>query len=159
VSEHARKASVRIVSALNADESGELDQLLRSGREEDLEALRAVAFGELPIDAPNSRAKAIYALGRWRDPTLPGVLEQILPELDRQSRIAAIDALGRVGDMSNVIIIARYADDDSEQVRKAVVKALARIGGDEANMALQGIARGDNSPWIRELAESAAGRL
>ena len=155
MAEQPRTAPKRIDDALRADDSGQLDAIVRTARPEDRAVLRAVALGEAIVDAPNSRVKALYALGRWADPTLPEIVEHIRPTLDERGRIAAVDALGRLGGQPALGIVLRYVQDDSEQVRKTVVKALARIGGDRADTALGRIAETDPAPWIRSVAQSA----
>jgi HEAT repeat protein len=144
------RLSPELKAALDAEESELLNRIIRAGKREHFESLRRLALD--PTAQTEYRTKALYALGRWGDPSVVPDLVRILPELEERERIAAIDALGRLGTKESLDAIAPYADDPSPQVRKFVVKALGRIGGREAESKLQAIARQDPQEWVRELA-------
>jgi HEAT repeat protein len=143
-----------VASALRAEESGALDAIIAARRPADLEALRTIAHNDHASFDNRDQRKALYALGRWGDPSLADDIAQVLPRLDPSSRIAAIDALGRLGGPAIVPIVTAYSDDESPQVRKFVVQALGRIGTPNALEELRRI-RGAKmeEAWLRELAD------
>ena len=98
------------------------------------------------------RNRALYALGRWGDPSIVPDIARVLPELDETERITAIDALGRLGTKQALEAVAKYVSDPSPQVRKFVIRALDRIGGREAQTKLRAIANEDPEKWIQGLA-------
>jgi HEAT repeat protein len=113
--------------ALDADESCDLDELVRRRRPADFDALLSLLRSGPAREAPH-RARAIYALGRWGDPAVVGVIRDLLPSLHYDERITAIDALGRLGTDEAVEGILGHANDESLPVRKFVARALGRIG-------------------------------
>ena len=144
----------RVRRALEAFESGFLDQIIRAKRPEDFEALRSLVVTDAP-GLDRYRRRAIYALGRWGNPEAADDIVRVMPRLDETGRIAALDALGRLGTESARDAIASYGEDPSSQVRKFVVRSLGRVGGPEATERLREIARTDPNGWIRELAQKA----
>lgn len=148
---------VQLESALEAEEAGALNEIIRDRRPEHFEVLRALATGPA-IDAPY-RTKALYALGRWGDPSVVPEIANTLSELDEGGRIAALDALGRLGTEPAVAAVARSSDDPSPQVRKMAVEALSRIGSPEARQRLEAIGHTDSEAWIRKLAVARAAQL
>ncbi|MCZ6662654.1 MAG: HEAT repeat domain-containing protein [Actinobacteria bacterium] len=143
----------RIAEALTADDSGSLDEVIRERNPEDLKVLRSVARNPGEEYKPHEQRKALYALGRWADPSLVADIGGVLPTLDAPRRIAAIDALGRLGGVQAAEAVARHAEDDSPQVRKFVVKSLRRIDMGNARAVLGRMAaEGGEERWLRELA-------
>jgi hypothetical protein len=71
-----------LTKALEADEAQELNEIIRAHREDDFERLRKLATD--PIVKREYRNKALYALGRWRDPSVVPDIERVLPSLTRQ---------------------------------------------------------------------------
>jgi HEAT repeat protein len=139
-----------LLKALQAEDSGPLDAIIRAQRPADLEVLRRiVASDDLPEEL---RRKAIYALGRWGDVRSVEEIERALPALGEGARIAAIDALGRLGTEQALQTVARFRDDPSPHVRKFVVKALSQSGSAEARVGLREIAEKDPEEWVRNLA-------
>jgi len=141
--------------ALEADESCDLDAIIRQRSPQDFEDLRRLLSGDAAVE-PLYRAGAIYALGRWGDPAVAGAIRDLLPSLGHDERITAIDALGRLGTKEAVDGILGYASDESLLVRKFVARALARINTPRARAGLSEIERTDSSEYIRSL---AAGQL
>lgn len=137
--------------ALKAFEIGALDRIIDRKRKEDFEALRALLAEGTGVD-PDDRQRAIYALGRWGDPSVVPEVVSLLPTLKESHRITAIEALGRLGTGPARTAVESCADDPSPQVRKFVVEALARFRGPAAKATLRKIAREDAEPWVRELA-------
>ena len=131
--------------ALDADESCDLDEIIRQRRPADFEALRGLLRPD-PSGGTLYRARAIYALGRWGDPAAVKAIRDLLPGLDHDERITAVDALGRLGTDEAVDAILEYANDDSLPMRKFVSRALARIGTARARTALSRLQRDDSSP-------------
>lgn len=146
-----------ILRALEADDSGPLDEIIRARRPENWQALRAVVVAdEMPLEL---RRKAIYALGRWGDPEATPAIQRAVPRLDERGHIAAIDALGRLGTEDALETIEQFRDDPSPQIRKFVVKALSRIGGTRARVTLDAMADKDPEEWLRKLAREEKTRL
>jgi HEAT repeat protein len=137
--------------ALDSDDAEEFGQLLRRRRPEDFQALQQLLSPDLSIP-PDHRTKALYALGRWGDPSVVPVIRRLLPELDERGRISALSALGHLETSEAVAAILEHADDRSPQVRKAAAVALARSTRPDAHAKLQELAANDPVPWIRHLA-------
>lgn len=130
--------------ALSADESCDLDAIIRQRRPADFEALRRLLRAD-PADGTLHRARAIYALGRWGDPVVVTAIRDLLPSMDQDERITAIDALGRLGTEEAVGGILEYVGDESPPVRKFVTRALARINTPSAQAGLSRLQRADPS--------------
>jgi HEAT repeat protein len=141
-------------SALEAEEAGELNEIIRRHGPEHFKILR-----ELATDKTEHRNKALYALGRWGDPRVIPDIERILSGLDETGRIAALDALGRLGRKQALTAVMRSSSDPSPQVRKMAIEALGRIGGPEARQQLRAIAEKDPQEWIRKQAAAKAAAL
>lgn len=137
--------------ALEADEAEELGEIIRGHRVEHFDVLRKLVSLDPDVSAEHRR-KALYALGRWGDPSVIPDIERVLPNLEEGGRIAGINALGELGTDQALQVVARYGRDPSSQVRKVVVEALGRIGGAEAQRALRAIAEEDPEEWVRRLA-------
>lgn len=140
-----------LATALEAEEAGELSEIIRERRRKHFESLCRLAFGGPEVKA-EYRQKAIYALGRWGDPRIVDDIAKVLPALAEAGRIAAIDALGRLGTERAFEVVAECESDVSPQVRKMVVEACGRIGGPRAETRLRSIAKRDAEDWIRSLA-------
>jgi HEAT repeat protein len=143
--------SKQLLDALRSDESGDLDQIIRMRRQEDLEAL----LGLLSMDQSvkqEYRMKALYSLGRWANPAAIDPIRRLLPHLQETERVRAIDALGRLGTPAALPSILEYADDESIFVRAFVARALGRIGTPEARAKLREIERSDPADHVRALA-------
>jgi HEAT repeat protein len=145
-----------LVRALESDDSGSLDEIIRARRQEHFDALQRLATSAAA--SPEHRTKALYALGRWGDPRAVPDIERVLPSLEENGRIAAIDALGRLGSEDAIETIGKYRKDSSPHVRKFVVRALARIGGARSQAELRTIAADDPEEWIRTLARTETDR-
>lgn len=143
--------SKELRAALEAEESGELARLLTRRRSADFQALRSM-LSLAPSIPPDFRRKAMYALGRWGDPSVVPEIRRLLPQLDEGERIAAISALGQLGTQEAVAAVIEFADDRSPQVRKSAALALKRTRSPEAEAKLRDIAVNDPLSWIRELA-------
>ena len=144
-----------LTRALESDDSGPLDEIVRARRLEHFNVLRQLVTSNA---GTKDRTKALYALGRWGDPRVVSEIEGALPQFDEKARIAAIDALGRLGSEDTVGVISGYRRDPSPHVRKFVVRALARIGGARSQAELRTIATDDPEEWIRRLARTGADR-
>jgi len=138
-------------AALDSDDAEEFGQLLRRRRPEDFQALQELLSPE-PSIPPDHRTKAMYALGRWGDPSVVPAIRRLLPELDERGRISAVSALGHLGTAEAVAAIIEHADDPSPQVRQAATLALARSSTPDAQAKLQEVAANDPLPWIRDVA-------
>jgi HEAT repeat protein len=147
---NAAELPPHIAKALETDEPGPLDAIVREQRPEDFDVLRRIATSHQVSES--FRTKALYALGRWGDRRAVPEIARVLPTLDEGGRIAAIDALGRLGGAEIVDVVAAYRDDPSPQVRKFVVKALSRVGDAKARAQLESISRDDPQEWVRKLA-------
>lgn len=138
--------------ALEADELGELDKIIRTRSKDHFESLQKLLSIDEPAINKEYRKRALYALGRWEDPSAVKNIEKILGELDESARITAIDALGRLGTKKALKIIPKYSKDPSPHVRKIVVSSLSRIGNSEALSKLRTIANEDSEDWVRVMA-------
>jgi HEAT repeat protein len=143
--------SKQLRDALEAEESGELDKLIRRQRPSDFKALRNLLSLDTSIP-PDFRTKSLYALGRWGDASVVPDIVRLLPQLDERGRISALSALGRLGTPEATAAIIEQSDDPSPQVRKTATLALQRIGTSAASAKLRELAANDPLPWIRELA-------
>lgn len=143
--------SNELLRALESDESCELDQIVKDGNQEDLEALQSLLSMD-PSVHPEHRRKALYALGRWGDPTSVSAIKALLPQLDEGERIAAVDALGRLGTQEAFEGVVDYVTDPSPHVRKFAIHALGRIGTPEARAKLVEIEAADSVEYVRALA-------
>ena len=142
----------RLERALEAFETGELDLIVRRGRPEDFEALRAL----VSMDAdPDHRQRAIYALGKWGKPEVVPDIVAVLPGIEEAGRVTAVEALRRLGTPAAEEAIVELAEDPSVDVRKYVVRALRRRGDEKAERTLRRIADRDPEEWIRSMAEQA----
>lgn len=140
-----------LVKAFEAEEAQELGEIIRTHRPEHFDALRQLVAGGSTVREAY-RTKALYALGRWGDPSVVPEIVQVLPQLREVELIAAIDALGRFSTSQAIEAVGAHAKHASPQVRKLVVQALTRIGGPAAQKKLRTIADEDAEAWIRELA-------
>jgi HEAT repeat protein len=143
--------SKELLEALEADESGELDQVIKDARQEDFEALQSLLSLDPSVN-PQHRARALYALGRWGDPTPVPAIHNILPHLDETGRISAIDALGRLGTEEALTGVLEHVNDPSPHVRKFVTYALGRMNTPEARAKLKEIETTDPLDFVRERA-------
>jgi HEAT repeat protein len=141
--------------ALEAEESGELDAIVRAREPEALAGLRALVRD--PAVDPGRRAKAIYALGRWRDEDSVDAIISLLPTLDERGRIAAVEALGRIGGPKALGAVIDQAESESPQVRKFVVRALARFRQPEAQERLREMEANDGAEFVRQAARDRSG--
>jgi HEAT repeat protein len=141
---------VELLRALEAEESGELDALVRSGNAAVLEALRAMV-AETDVDR-ESRIRAIYALGRWRDQEAVDKIVAALPELDLQGRIAAVEALGLIGHPTGLPAVIAEAGSESPMLRKFAARALGRFDQSEARERLHAMEANDDADFVRRTA-------
>ena len=137
--------------ALEAFEIGALDAIIEKKRPEDFRALRRLLSPAADVK-PEDRQRAIYALGRWSDPSVVPDVAALLPSLRESHRITAIEALGRLGTKEAREAVEPFATDPSPHVRKFVVEALGRMSGSAAEAALRKIAQRDAEGWVRDLA-------
>jgi HEAT repeat protein len=144
----------RLRVALEAEEACELDELVQQQDAEVFQALLDLLLMQPSVD-PAYRRNALYALGRWGDPTAVPAIRSILPQLDEPARIAAVDALGRLGTQEALEAVLERTDDPSPQVRKFAALALARINTPEARSRLQEIASRDPRDFVRDIASKA----
>jgi len=145
------KISEKLLRALESDDACELGRVIKERKQEDFEALQPLLSLDPSIN-PEHRAKAIYALGRWGNPTAVVAIRNILPRLDEAGRISAIDALGMLGTKEALEDILDYVNDPSPHVRKFVTRALGRINTPKAQAKLKEIAAKDSVDYIRALA-------
>ena len=137
--------------AFESDDACDLGRVIKSGKQEDFEALQALLSLEPSVN-PEYRKKAIYALGRWGDPAPVAAISSLLPHLDEAGRISAIDALGRLGTKKAVEGVLDYATDPSPHIRKFVARALGRINTSEARAKLKEIEAKDEVDYVRAIA-------
>jgi HEAT repeat protein len=145
--------STELNAALESDESGALDRLIRRRMREDFEALLDLLTMDPSVERQH-RVKAIYALGRWGDPAAVAPLRGLLPRLDADERVRAIDSLGRLGTTEALDSVLEYANDESFYVRKFVTRALGRSNTLKARRKLTEIEHSDPADYIRSLAKS-----
>lgn len=143
-------------AALDADDAGELSQLLRRRRPEDFEALQSLLTIDPSVPADH-RTKALHAVGLWGDPIVVPTIIRLLPQLDERSLISALSALGRLGTPEALAAVIEHADEPSPQVRKIAVLALSRNATPEARRKLQDVAASDPVDWVRATAERHVG--
>jgi HEAT repeat protein len=145
------KLPEELAQALEADDGGELDELVRRRRPEDFEALKSLLTTD-PSAPPDYRMKALYALGLWGDPAVVHTISDLLPQLDERSRMSALNALGRLGTPEAVAVVIEHADEASPHVRKIAVLALSRSATPEARQKLREVATSDKVEWVRKAA-------
>jgi HEAT repeat protein len=143
--------SQRLQEALDAEESGELDAIIREHKQSDLDELRQLVSPDPSID-PMHRTRAIYALGRWGDQESVPRMISVLPHLDEIGAIAAVDALGRLETSEAMEAVTGLTEHNSPHVRKFVVKALGRSSRPEARNKLSEIQANDPAEFVRNLA-------
>lgn len=146
------KMRKKLLTALEAEESGLLHEVLQEDKKEDVQALRALVT-DGPDVAPELRRKAIFALGRVGDKVSVSRIRKLLPDLDEGETIAAVEALGRIGTPAAIRAVIDTSEHDSAHVRKFVVQALGRSPRPEARAKLAELSERDSQPYIRELAE------
>jgi HEAT repeat protein len=142
--------SQELVVALEADEAEQLDDVIEKRRPEDFDALRKLATGERVEQS--YRTRALYALGRWADPSVVDAIVSLLPHLEEAERIAAVEALGRLSTQEALDAIRARSRDPSPRVRKFVVEALARSADPRSAGILREIAATDPEEWVRNVA-------
>lgn len=140
--------SEELLKALESDDACDIGQIIKSRKQKDFEALQSLLSLD-PSIKPEHRTKALYAIGRWSDPSPIAAIRGILPHLDEPGRISAIDTLGRLGTKEALSSIIGCINDPSPQVRKIVVSALGRINMPEARAKLKEIAAKDSVDYIR----------
>jgi HEAT repeat protein len=105
-------------------------------------------------DNPLLRASALFAAGRFLDPSWLELLleetESDLPEL----RYEAAVAIGEYEDELGVPSLIRLTSDDDAEVRLAAITALGKIGGREAKAHLEELTASDDEA-VREMAATA----
>jgi HEAT repeat protein len=144
--------------ALEADESGDLEQIIQERRQEHFDALLSLLSTDASVN-PQHRTRALFALGRWGNPNVVSAIQRILPDLDEIGRATAVDALGRLGTPEALSAIIERAEDPSQNVRKFVARALGRINMPEARAKLTDMERGDPEGFVREAAARSRRRL
>ena len=145
------EVSKELMEAFESDDAGGLCRLIKERRPQDFEALQHFLSVDPSVN-PQHRRKALYALGRWGDPTVVTAIRAILPHLDEAGRISAVDALGRLGTEEALVGVLQYVNDTSLRVRKFVTHALGRINTPEAKAKLKEIEAKDAVGYIRTLA-------
>ena len=143
--------SEELLRALESDDSVELDQVIREGKQEHFEALQSLLSMD-PAVNPEHRRKALYALGRWGDSTSVSIINSLLSQLDEGERITAVDALGRLGTPEALSGVLNHVTDSSPHVRKFAVRALGRIDTPEAQAKLKEIEANETVDYVRALA-------
>ena len=143
--------SKELLRALESDDSGELDQVIKERKEEDFEALQSLLSLDPSVN-PEHRRKALYALGRWGDPAPVSAINNLLPQLDEAERITAVDALGRLGTPEALAGVLACVADPSPHVRKFATHALGRIDTPEAQAKLKEIEANDSADFVRDVA-------
>lgn len=146
-----QRLSPELKDALKAFEIGALDRIIEAKRKEDFDALRRLVSKDVDVNA-NDRQRAIYALGRWGDPSVVPEIVSLLSTLKESHCMTAIEALGRLGTNPARVAIESYASDPSPHVRKFVVEALNRLGDPAADATLLKIVQDDREAWVRDLA-------
>ena len=140
-----------LIVALESDDAGPLDAIIRARRAEDLAQFRRLLSRD---DTPEMyRIRAMYALARWGDPSVVPEIEHAIPKVGERGRIAAIDAMGRLRSEQAIDTIAAFRNDPSPHMRKTVARALSRIGGPRAQQELRVIAEKDPVEWVRNVAK------
>ena len=140
-----------IWTALESDDAGPLDAIIRRQRQEDFELFRRILND---VNAPELyRMRSMYALGRWGDPSVVPDIVRAMETLSDRGRISAIDALGRLRSEAALDTLVTYAKHPSPHVRKTVANALARIDTPLAQAELQAIAVRDPEDWVRKVAQ------
>jgi HEAT repeat protein len=145
--------SEKLLRALESDDSGQLDQIIKEGKEEDFAALQSLLSLDPAIN-PEHRRKAIYALGKWGDPSVVSAINRLLPHLAEAERATAVDALGRLGTPEALAGVLTCAADPSPHVRKFVAHALGKIATPEAQAKLKEIEAGDSVDFVRNAAST-----
>jgi HEAT repeat protein len=150
------RLSDNVRTALESDDRHEIDELVKARRQADFAELAELLSPEVSVPS-DYRSKALYALGRSKDPSFVPAIRRLLPELNERGRISAIDALGRLGTPEAIAEISAQRADESPQVRKFVVLALKRSRTREARRAVTEIAADDPEEWVRDLPRVSLG--
>jgi hypothetical protein len=140
-------------AALEADDAGELGDIIRRGQPEHLAALKELV-AETDADAV-LLARAIYALGAWGDTGAAPLILSRMDGLDNQGRLSALNALGRLNVPEGLDVLIDATRDESPQIRKIAVSALARSDSPRATTRLEELASDDPTDWIRADARRA----
>jgi HEAT repeat protein len=143
--------SKKLLATLESACATDLEQVIEDRKQEDFEALQSLLSLDSSVK-PEHRTKALYALGRWGDPTPVPEIRNILPYIDEIGRISAIDALGRLGTEEALTGVLEYVNDPSPHVRKFVAHALGRMNTPEAWAKLKEIETTDPLDFVREQA-------
>jgi HEAT repeat protein len=136
--------------ALQADDSGRLQEIIEKGKQEDFGALQSLLTTSEAVN-PAYRRKALWALGRWDNPEVVPRIREIMPQLPEVERIAAVDALGRIGTPEALAGVIAAADDESLDVQRFVVRALGRINTGPATEKLREIEARTSDEDMRQL--------
>ncbi|MFQ5874078.1 MAG: HEAT repeat domain-containing protein [Dehalococcoidia bacterium] len=144
--------------ALEADDPEDLEKIIHGRRKEHFQALMDLVSAGSDVN-PQYRTRAVFAMGRWGDPSAVAAIQRVLTELDELGRVTAVDALGRLGTREALAAILERAEDFSPNVRKSVARALGRINEPEAREKLSDVERGDPERFVREVAAKSRRRL
>ena len=140
-------------NALEAFESGWLLKIINENRPEVYKALKAI------IDNRNEYndsyvQKALFALGRWKNPEIVSSINQILPDLNEIQRVTAVNALGNIGNQQALKVLVKYSNDSSAQVRSALIDALSNYKDSQAQRIILSISKNDTTEWVRNKART-----
>lgn len=102
----------------------------------------------------NSRASAIFAMGRNGDPRWLPIVVKELASPQAEMRYEAAAACGQIGEAHLVPKLLPLLKDGDIQVQLATLEALGNIGGPLARAALQAELKSDDET-VREAAEHA----
>jgi len=144
--------------ALEADDPVDLEQIIQGKRREHFDVLMSLVSAGSDVSM-QYRTRALFALGRWGDPSAVDAIQQVLTDLDELGRVTAVDALGRLGTRQALAAILEMAGDFSPNVRKSVARALGRINQPEARDKLSDIEKGDPVGFVREVAAKSRRNL
>lgn len=140
-------------NALEAFESSWLLKIINENRPEVYKALKAI------IDNRNEYydsyvQKALFALGRWKNPEIVSSINQILPDLNEIQRVTAVNALGNIGNQQALKVLVKYSNDSSAQVRSALIDALSNYKDSQAQRIILSISKNDTTEWVRNKART-----
>lgn len=138
-----------LITALQADDAGELDAVVARHDQVDLDALRQIAADT--AQPGEIRQRAIHALGRWGDAASVPVIAEAVAGLSEPAVMTAVEALGRLGGAAALPTILEAAGHPSPHVRKFAARALSRFDDPVARDRLARLARADDAEFVREV--------
>jgi len=93
---------------------------------------RNIFYGLLSSDDAGIRIATAIAVGKLRDTSSIGFLEDMLDDPSREVRLAVISSLGLIGEASSIKVLSLMLERQPIIVRRKAIQALSRINDPEA---------------------------